>query len=125
MKLHAHPNAHYNTVTAYGDAYVDINARRHDHSLVVLPEDVLEPWPVARFAVLTPEHFAALVAHRPEVVLFGSGNKLRFPHPRLTGALRAAGIGMETMDLQAACRTYNILMAEGRRVLAALLIESA
>lgn len=64
-----------------------------------------------------------LLEPQPEVVVFGSGARLRFPHPRLTAQLTAQRVGVETMDFQAACRTYNILMAEGRKVAAALLIE--
>ena len=60
---------------------------------------------------------------QPEVVLLGTGAKLRFPHPRLTRLLSDARIGIEVMDLQAACRTYNILMAEERKVAAALLFR--
>ena len=123
MKLHANPTAHLNTVTGYGQGYVEINARRHAGSTLVMPEGLLESWPVMSFADLTPEHFTVLLAHRPEVVLFGSGERLHFPAPRLTAALRSAGIGFETMDVRAACRTYNILMEEGRRVAAALLLE--
>lgn len=123
MKLHTNPTAHLNTVTGYGPGWVEINAQRHAGSTLVMPEGLLASWPVARFEDLTPEHFTALAEHRPEVVLFGSGERLRFPAPRLTAGLRAAGIGFEAMDVRAACRTYNILMEEGRRVAAALLIE--
>jgi uncharacterized protein len=77
------------------------------------------------FAQLTAEHFAQLAALKPELVIFGSGAKLRFPHPSLSESLMRARIGMETMDTLAACRTYNILAGEGRHVLAALLIDAA
>jgi uncharacterized protein len=93
-------------------------------SILVMPETAVTPWPVAAFEALTAEHFAMLVEPAPEVVIFGSGERLRFPHPRLTAALAAHRIGVETMDFKAACRTYNILMAEGRKVAAALLIEA-
>lgn len=124
MKLHAsqQPNA-LNTVTAYGPGYIEINLVRHTDSLLVLPEGEVMPWPVRRFEDLAPEHFEALLAHAPEVVLLGTGERLRFPHPRLTAALSRRHIGVDAMDLQAACRTYNILMAEGRKVAAILLIE--
>jgi uncharacterized protein len=112
-----------NTVTGYGAGYVEINLQRHVGSILVMPEAPVIPWPVASFEALTPEHFAMLVEPAPEVVIFGSGERLRFPHPRLTAALAAHRIGVETMDFKAACRTYNILMAEGRKVAAALLIE--
>jgi uncharacterized protein len=121
MKLHAYRDAALNTVTAYGDGWLEINARRYDHALLVQPESAVEAWSPARFEDLAPEHFAAIAAHAPEVVLLGTGAAQRFPHPRLLAALAARRIGVETMDTGAACRTYNILMSEGRKVLAALI----
>jgi uncharacterized protein len=121
MKLHVHRDSALNTVTAYGEGWLEINARRYGHALLVQPEAPVEPWAPARFEDLAPEHFEAIAAHAPEVVLLGTGPVLRFAHPRLFAALAARRIGVETMDTGAACRTYNILMAEGRRVLAALL----
>jgi len=125
LKLHADPSQSLNTVTAYGPGYIEINAVRHERSLLVMPEGPIEPWPVDRFEDLTPEHFEALLDKGAEVVLLGTGDRLRFPHPRLTAALARRRIGVEAMDLQAACRTYNILMAEGRKVAAVLLLEPA
>ena len=125
MKLHAdQPNA-LNTITAYGPGYIEINAVRHETSVLVMPKGDIRPWPAARFEDLTAGQFEALLALGPEVVLLGTGDKLRFPHPRLTAALASRHIGVDAMDLQAACRTYNILMAEGRKVAAVLLIEPA
>jgi uncharacterized protein len=123
LKLHQDTSAALNTVTGYGPDYVEINLARHDGSVIVLPSGPVIAWPVASFDALSAEHFELLVAPAPEVVIFGSGATLRFPHPRLTAQLTARRIGVETMDFQAACRTYNILMAEGRKVAAALLIE--
>lgn len=123
LKLHQDPSNALNTVTGYGPDYVDINLQRHETSVIVLPGAPVAEWPVASFDALTPELFAMLLEPQPEVVIFGSGARLRFPHPRLTAQLTAQRIGVETMDFQAACRTYNILMAEGRKVAAALLIE--
>jgi uncharacterized protein len=122
LKLHQEGNNALNTITSYGDGFVAINLQRHEGSVVVMP-DSLEKWPVSSFESLTPEHFEALAQAAPEVVIFGSGAKLRFPHPRLTAELAKHRIGVETMDFGAACRTYNILMSEGRRVAVALLIE--
>lgn len=124
LKLHQDSSAALNTVTGYGADYVEINLVRHNGSILVLPEDPVVAWPVDAFDALTPELFDMLLPLKPEVVVFGSGSRLRFPHPRLTAALAARRIGVEAMDFKAACRTYNILMAEGRRVAAALLIES-
>ncbi|MBU6493262.1 MAG: Mth938-like domain-containing protein [Burkholderiales bacterium] len=124
MKLHQESLQANNAVTAYGPDYVDINKERFTHSIIVAPTGPVLVWPVNSFAALQPEHFAALLDGTPEVVIFGSGQRLRFPHPRLTSALTSVRIGVETMDFQAACRTYNILMAEGRKVTAVLLIEN-
>jgi uncharacterized protein len=124
MKLHSTPTQHYQTITAYDDAGVEINAARFTHSLVVLPEVTPVAWPPASFDALTPEHFAQIDAAAPDVVILGTGKRQRFVHPRLTGALTARRIGVECMDNQAACRTYNILMAEGRKVALALIFES-
>jgi len=123
LKLHQDASGALNTVTGYGADYVEINLERHTGSIIVLPEGPVMSWPVSSFEALSPEHFALLIEPAPEVVIFGSGERLRFPHPRLTAALVAQRIGVETMDIKAACRTYNILMAEGRKVAAALLIE--
>jgi uncharacterized protein len=124
LKLHQDSSAALNSVTAYGADYVEINLVRHSGSILVLPQAPVIPWPVSSFDQLSAEHFLMLIDSAPEVVVFGSGERLRFPHPRLTAALTAKRIGVETMDFKAACRTYNILMAEGRKVAAALLIEA-
>lgn len=121
MKLHADPLTHLNTVTAYGPGFVEINKVRHDGSVVVAPESPVTAWPVTSFDALRAEDFAALLDLEPEVVILGTGRRQRFPHPRLTRPLHDARIGVEVMDTPAACRTYNILMAEGRRVVAAVL----
>ena len=122
MKLHASSAAGRNVVTAYGDDYVAVNGERHRSSMVLLPDRVLD-WEPESFEALAPEHFAALLELGVEIVLLGTGPKQRFPHPRLTAALSRAGIGVEVMDFQAACRTYNFLVAESRKVAAALLLE--
>ncbi len=121
MKLHA-DKADLYTITAYGEGWVAINGQRHSHSLVLSSTDGVLPWNCGRFDELTPAHFDALQAHRPELVVFGSGVRLRFARPALLQSLMAQRIGVETMDTAAACRTYNILAGEGRRVTAALLI---
>ena len=123
LKLHQDSSGALNTVTGYGAHYVDINLQRHESSVIVVPDAPVLDWPVSSFDALSVEHFEIVLAAAPEVVVFGTGARLRFPHPRLTAALTARRIGVESMDFMAACRTYNILMAEGRRVAAALLIE--
>lgn len=122
MKLHASAPTHLNTFTGYGEGFVQLNGERRESSLLVLPERVMA-WPPASFEALAEAHFALIAELQPEIVLLGTGARLRFPHPRLTESLARAGIGLEVMDVQAACRTYNILMAEERVVAAALLLR--
>jgi len=122
VKLHASRPSGVNTITGYGEGYVMVNGERRSSSVVVLP-DRIEEWPAKRFDQLSTEDFTYLKNLKAEIVLLGTGPRQRFPHPRLTAELAAAGIGLEVMDLQAACRTYNILVAEERKVAAALLFE--
>lgn len=124
MKLHATHTQQYQTVTAYDDIGVELNAQRFEFSLIVLPEVAPTPWPITHFDQLTPEHFEQIAATLPDVVILGTGTKQRFVHPRLIGALTSKHKGVECMDNQAACRTYNILMAEGRKVALALIMEN-
>ena len=120
MKLHQAVAAGVNTFTGYGDDYVSVNGERRTASAIVTTERILD-WPVAAFDRLRAEDFSILETLGVEIVLLGTGRRQRFPHPRLTAGLARAGIGVEVMDLQAACRTYNILVAEERKVAAALL----
>ncbi|HTD03186.1 Mth938-like domain-containing protein [Undibacterium sp.] len=124
MKLHSTLTQQYQTVTAYDKDSVELNAIRYQHSLVVLPEVAPVVWPPARFEDLATEHFAQLEATKPDVVILGTGSKQRFVHPKLITVLTEKRIGVECMDNQAACRTYNILMAEGRKVALALILET-
>ena len=122
MKLHASlPGGAY-TITGYGDDYVAVNGERHTSSLIVTAERVA-PWEVSGFANLSAADFEALKGLEVEIVILGTGARQRFPHPRLTAALTNARVGLEVMDVKAACRTYNILVAEARRVAAALLLK--
>jgi len=121
LKLHADTLTALNTVTSYGADFVEINQVRHATHVIVTPDQVL-PWALASFESLDASHFERLRDLRTEVVLLGTGARQRFPHPQLSRALADARIGLEVMDTPAACRTYNILMAESRKVAAALLI---
>jgi uncharacterized protein len=120
VKLHAAVPGAANVINAYGEGYVMVNGARHDSSVIVTAGAVL-PWVAEKFDLLQEDDFKPLSNLGVEIVLLGTGPKQRFPHPRLTAALARAGIGVEVMDLQAACRTYNILVAEERKVAAALL----
>jgi uncharacterized protein len=135
-----------NTVTAYGDGYIEVNRVRFSHAVAFGPEGAVADWPVAKPADITspllyqaigipqpqrdplafldePETAgsAALPADAPEVLLIGTGSRQHFLGAEVLRPLLRAGVGIEVMDSQAAARTYNILMAEGRRVVVALL----
>ena len=122
MKFHITQAAGRNLFTGYGEGYVTINHQRFEHAVLVTPENAVREWDAPAFDELTAAHFDPLLALKPEIVIFGTGEKLRFPRPEVTRALTRAAIGFEAMDTKAACRTYNILMAEGRQVVAAILV---
>lgn len=124
MKLHAEPLTALNTVTAYGPGFIEINQIRHSGHVLVSPDQPVAAWSVEGFDTLRADDFAPVAALAPEVVLVGTGARQRFVSPALTAALARAGVGVECMTTDAACRTYNILMSEGRRVVAAILQES-
>ena len=122
MKLHLAGPSPRNTITGYGAGYVMVNGARHEENLIVLPERIL-PWNAPSFESLGDEHFVELARLDLEVILLGTGATLRFPSPQVIRPLVEAKIGFEAMDAQAACRTYNILASEERRVAAALLLR--
>ena len=111
-----------NAFTGYGEGYVEVNRVRHARSLVVSGERLVTDWPAATVADLSADHMAAILEFRPEIVLLGTGAAFTFPDRALLAPLHKAGIGVEVMDTAAACRTYNILLAEGRNVVAALIL---
>ena len=124
MKFHADKSDTLN-ITAIGEGWVAVNGDRHENSLVVTTAGQVNAWPCQRFEDLTAAHFEGLLnamPEAPELVVFGSGQRLRFPSPALTRSLIERRIGVETMDTAAACRTFNILAGEGRRVVMALLV---
>ncbi len=122
MKLHLTQPAGNQLVTGYGAGWVEINQVRYQHSLIVLPNLLVTDWDVTDFDNLTAAHLERLVSLAPEVALLGTGTSHRFMPTRLGQSLVAANIGLECMATAAACRTYNILMAEGRHVAAALIL---
>ena len=145
MKLHSDSAPALNTVTAYGDDYIEVNMTRYGHAVRFGPEGAVQAWDVKRFQDITTDKLrevagleqapvdpmafldgpedAALTApaNAPEVLLVGTGARQRLLHPATYAPLSRLGIGVEAMDTQAAARTYNILMAEGRRVVVALM----
>lgn len=123
MKLHLTNAEGNNLVTGYENGWVAINKIQHTSNLILMPNQIIEPWEVKDFANLSAENIAQIAALKPEVVLLGTGAIHRFIHPKFTTTLTELGISLECMSTAAACRTYNILMGEGRNVAAALLLS--
>jgi uncharacterized protein len=121
MKLHAADTGRLNTVTGYGAGYVEINAVRHQGAILLMPEGDIRAWEPRDDGKLDAVQMETILAFSPEIVLLGTGPRQRLQDPQTMVAFHRAGVGLEPMDTAAACRTYNILMAEGRRVLAALM----
>ena len=121
MKFHLTRPDGRNLFTGYGPGFVAINGTQHRSSVIVTADQVL-PWNIDDPQALTKAVFAGLAALPVEILLLGTGPSLSFPHPQLTQPVRDAAIGLEVMDTAAACRTYNILLAEDRRVAAALMV---
>ncbi len=121
MKLHlANPDG-VNAIRSFSGGQIRVNAQSYDCSLIVLPHALKQPWEPRSLSDLNEAHVAEIIALDPELVLLGTGTTLRFPAPAVTRALAESAIGLEVMDTAAACRTYNIIMAEGRTVAAALI----
>ena len=122
MKLYlAHSDGNY-LITGYDKEWVEINKQRYSNSLIVLPTQLIQNWNIANIESIQAEHFEQIASYKPDVVLLGTGSQHKFIHPKLSVALTNVGISLECMSTDAACRTYNILMSEGRNVAACLLI---
>ncbi|NPC56594.1 Mth938-like domain-containing protein [Caenimonas soli] len=113
------------SISGYGPGWVGVDGEKITHSVILSSRGERIAWPSQRFEDLGPEHFAQLAEVEAEVVIFGSGSRIRFPQAAWLTPLMARRIGIETMDTAAACRTYNILAQEGRSVAVALLLEQA
>jgi uncharacterized protein len=125
MKMRADRIEGQNAIARHGPEGVLVNGVEHTESVIVPWRGAVVPWHATSLESLTAEHFARIAALGPELVIFGSGARLRFPAPALLRPLIEAGVGVETMDTAAACRTYNVLLAEGRSVVAGLLFAPA
>jgi uncharacterized protein len=123
MKLYADSRPTFHIVTALGPDFVAVDAQRYERSLLLQPDRLDTAWGPDDIASLTAEHLAPLAAIGCDVLLLGTGERQRFPAAAVLRPLIEARIGVEVMDTPAACRTYNILAAEGRSVAAALIIE--
>lgn len=110
-------------IRAYKPGMIKVNERVFTHSIIVSPDKLIENWPPKSVHEINSESFAEILALKPDILLIGTGNKLVFLATSVYGELINHGIGVEIMDTSAACRTYNALSAENRRVTAALIIE--
>ena len=111
------------SITGYGAGWISVGFEKITRSVILTSSGQRLDWPCERFEDLGPEHFAQLVELEAEVIVFGSGERTRFAPPAWLQPLMARRIGVESMGTQAACRTYNILVGEGRNVAVALLLE--
>ncbi len=125
MKLHSAVTTGLLSITSYDAGHIAVNGRRLTKSFLLLPRRLIEDWPPASFDSLTESDLLAVANLDCPIVLLGTGARQRFPAPALMRPLVERRVGVEVMDSHAACRTYNILMAEGREVAAALIVENA
>jgi uncharacterized protein len=123
LKFHLSNNPGQNFFTAHGAGYVQVNDQRYEKPLIVTPEQVIGDWSAQSFSALTESDFSHFLMLKPEVLLLGTGNQHHFAHPQLYRVLTAAGIGVEFMSTPAACRTFNILSGEDRKVVVGILFE--
>ncbi len=123
MKFQLETNSQQLTISACRPGAITINQEELGSSLIITPESLIRDWPPQSHDELEPEHFSAVAVLEPVILIYGSGITQRFPAPELLAPLIQKGIGVETMDTAAACRTYNVLVSEGRNVAAALIIE--
>lgn len=110
-----------NRISAYSSKGLLIGDTLYQSSVVLTPEHIVTDWPPQRFSDLAAQHFNTIIELAPEIVLLGTGEQLQFPDPEILFPLVSENIGFEIMDTGAACRAYNFLMGEERKVVAALL----
>lgn len=123
MKLQSDPHSGSNTITGYGPGYIEINQTPYNYAVLLRSDGEIIEWSVKTFHDLQVADFAHMASLKPELILIGTGSQQHFPAPQLLKPLVDAKIGFEIMNSQAACRTYNILVGEGRQVLLALIVE--
>jgi len=122
MKLSLDYSTARYAINAYDSGVITVNNQEYSESLVVAPEQLLENWPPRLLEHIDASHIEYLISLKPEIILLGTGKTIRFPHPSLSAPALQLGIGFEVMDTGSACRTYNVLSAEDRNVVAALLM---
>jgi uncharacterized protein len=123
MKFTLEASSRTNLIRGYSPQEIRIGNQRLTASCIVTADTLITQWEPASFADLKAEHLQAILELKPELVLLGTGPAQRFPPPAIRAAFTSAGVGLEVMDLGAACRTFNILVQEERRVAAALFLS--
>lgn len=123
MKFTLADNSNNYTIRSYEPGELLINEQRYSNSVIATSNQIIDDWPPQRFEDITSEHFTALANLTPQIVILGTGAEIKFPEPALYANLVNQGIGVEVMATSAACRTYNLLVTEGRNVAAALLLS--
>lgn len=123
MKFTLEASSRVNLIRGYSPQEIRIGNQRLNASCIVTADTVITPWEPATFADLDPKHVESILALKPELVLLGTGQRQKFPPAAIRAAFISGGVGLEVMDLGAACRTFNILVQEERRVAAALFLS--
>lgn len=123
MKLHLNNDTNILLIRGYQAGRITIGDNTYSNSLILSPTRLIDDWPPLTLSDLTEKDFERMIDLEPEVVLLGTGQRLKFPERRITLPLIQRSIGIEVMNTAAACRTYNILANEGRNVVASLIIE--
>ncbi len=121
MKFALDPQEYGYTIKAYESGWIQVNRKKYYQSLLLLPDQLIPDWSITQASQITSEHLLTLAEYQPQVLLLGTGEQQTFIHPRIFAPLMALGIGYEIMATAAACRTYNVLLSEDRKVLAALI----
>lgn len=111
-----------NVITGYGSGFIEINRQKFEKSLLVFPDRDTQTWACDSIQSADQTSLMMIIEYKPELVVLGSGSHFAFPDFELQAWLQANGVGCEVMDSAAACRTYNVLLAEKRKVAAALLL---
>lgn len=122
MQLNQELTDHQYQIRAYDEHSITINSEQYSHSLIIMPPHPIQAWPVNTISDITKTSLQTVVALAPQIVLIGTGHELAWPSAETLVPLATAKIGVEVMDSKAACRTFNILLAEGRKVALAIII---
>lgn len=123
MQITLDPNFGRYTIRSYIPGEILINDLHYQHSIIITPDEIIDPWPPHTFSEVTVNDLQMLLSFNPEVVLLGTGIKQQFLPPQLQAMFYTQKVGIEIMDSGAACRTYNVLISGGRKVVAGLLIR--